>query len=329
MKNVLYPLKFEPILKERIWGGEKLYSELNKPLNGRKNIGESWELSGVEDDVSVVSNGFLQGNTLNELIEVYMGDLVGERVYKQYGNEFPLLIKFIDARDDLSIQVHPGDELAAKRHNSYGKTEMWYVLQAENGASLISGFARKVTPSEYEAAVEDNTIETLLAKHPVSAGDAFFIPAGRIHAIGAGILLAEIQQTSDLTYRIYDFDRRDDKGNARELHTGLALEAIDFSVYDNYKTDYKLKANTLSKLITSPFFSSAILELDKVVERDYYSLDSFVILICTEGAASIEFGEDNGRETIAKGDTVLIPAELQQLRFIPEPSAKIIEVHIP
>ena len=144
MKNVLYPLKFEPILKERIWGGEKLYSELNKPLNGRKNIGESWELSGVEDDVSVVSNGFLQGNTLNELIEVYMGDLVGERVYKQYGNEFPLLIKFIDARDDLSIQVHPGDELAAKRHNSYGKTEMWYVLQAENGASLISGFARKV-----------------------------------------------------------------------------------------------------------------------------------------------------------------------------------------
>lgn len=327
MSTVLYPLKFEPLLMERIWGGNKLQTELNKPLNGRNDIGESWELSGVEDHVSVVSNGFLKGNTLSELIEIYMGDLVGERVFQQFGHEFPLLIKFIDAREDLSIQVHPDDELAQKRHQSFGKTEMWYVLQAEKGAELISGFQGSVTADKYIKSVENNSLESLLARHPVQTGDVFYIPAGRVHAIGAGILLAEIQQTSDVTYRIYDFGRRDAQGNERELHTQQALEAIDFKSYSDYKTAYKTDENGVSEVVTSPYFKTGLLDLNKQVARDYYSLDSFVILICTEGSAIIQYGE--GAEEISKGETVLLPADLKQVTIIPQASVKLLEVYMP
>jgi mannose-6-phosphate isomerase len=328
MSNTLYPLKFEPILMERIWGGNKLETELNKPLNGRKDIGESWELSGVEGNVSVVSNGFLKGNTLSELIEIYMGDLVGERVFQQFGHEFPLLIKFIDAREDLSIQVHPDDELAQKRHQSFGKTEMWYVMQAEEGAELISGFKGSVTPDQYLKAVENNSLESLLAPHPVQPGDVFYIPAGRVHAIGAGILLAEIQQTSDVTYRIYDFGRRDANGKERELHTTQALDAIDFKSYSHYKTAYPTVENGISEVLTSPYFKTGLLDLNEKVVRDYYSLDTFVILICTQGSALIRFG-DEGEESIKKGDTVLLPADLKQVTFVPQPSVKLLEVYMP
>lgn len=328
MSNSLYPLKFEPILMERIWGGNKLQSELNKPLNGRNGIGESWELSGVEGNVSVVSNGFLKGNMLSELIEIYMGDLVGERVFQQFGHEFPLLIKFLDAREDLSIQVHPDDELAQKRHQSFGKTEMWYVMQAEEGAQLISGFKGSVTPDQYIKAVENNTLESLLARHTVQPGDAFFIPAGRVHAIGAGILLAEIQQTSDVTYRIYDFNRRDANGNERELHTRQALDAIDFKSYSNYKTTYQTVENGLSEVVTSPYFKTGMLDLNEKVLRDYYNLDSFVILICTQGSAVLMYGE-GGEEEIKKGDTVLLPADLKQVTFVPQPYVKLLEVYMP
>jgi mannose-6-phosphate isomerase len=328
MSNTLYPLKFEPILMERIWGGNKLETELNKPLNGRKDIGESWELSGVEGNVSVVSNGFLKGNTLSELIEIYMGDLVGERVFQQFGHEFPLLIKFIDAREDLSIQVHPDDELAQKRHQSFGKTEMWYVMQAEEGAELISGFKGSVTPDQYLKAVEDNSLTSLLAPHPVQPGDVFYIPAGRVHAIGAGILLAEIQQTSDVTYRIYDFGRRDANGKERELHTTQALDAIDFKSYSHYKTAYPTVENGISEVLTSPYFKTGLLDLNEKVVRDYYSLDTFVILICTQGSALIRFG-DEGEESIKKGDTVLLPADLKQVTFVPQPSVKLLEVYMP
>lgn len=328
MSNTLYPLKFEPILMERIWGGDKLETELKKPLNGRKDIGESWELSAVEGNVSVVSNGFLKGNTLSELIEIYMGDLVGERIFQQYGHAFPLLIKFIDAREDLSIQVHPDDELAEKRHQSFGKTEMWYVMQAEDGAQLISGFKGSVTPDQYVKAVETNALEALLAKHTVQAGDVFFIPAGRVHAIGAGILLAEIQQTSDVTYRIYDFGRRDANGKERELHTRQALDAIDFKSYSNYKTPYQTVENGLSEVVTSPYFKTGILDLNGQVVRDYYSLDSFVILICTQGSAVLQYGEE-GEEAIKEGDTVLLPADLKQVTFISQPTARLLEVYMP
>jgi len=223
----LYPLKFTPIYKDKIWGGNKIKSVLNKDFGGLPNCGESWELSGVDGNVSVVSNGYLAGNTLEELLEVYMGDLAGDEVYEHFGNEFPLLIKFIDANDDLSIQVHPNDEMAAERHNSYGKTEMWYVLQADKGSKLQSGFNQQVDQEKYLEKLEKTELTDILNFEEVTAGDVFFIPAGRVHAIGRGILLAEIQQTSDITYRIYDYDRRDDKGNPRELHTDLALDAID------------------------------------------------------------------------------------------------------
>src|SRR3972149_1007896 len=196
----LYPLKFKPIFKDKIWGGDKIKTLLNKDFSPLPNCGESWEISGVQDEISVVSNGFLIGNNLQELIEIYMGDLVGDQVYQKYGIEFPLLIKFIDAHDDLSIQVHPNDKLAMQRHNAYGKTEMWYIIDADRGAKLISGFNTEVTKDAYIKHLENNTLNLILNYEEVKAGDVFFMPAGRVHAIGKGILLTEIQQTSDITY---------------------------------------------------------------------------------------------------------------------------------
>lgn len=324
----LYPLKFTPILKDRIWGGNKLETVLNKSLNGQSGIGESWELSGVDGDISVVENGFLKGNNLSELIEIYMGDLVGERVFAKFGTEFPLLIKFIDAREALSIQVHPDDKLAEERHNSFGKTEMWYVMQAEEGAQLISGFSQKVTPETYVEAVKNNTLEDILAQHKIASGDVFFMPAGRVHAIGAGILIAEIQQTSDITYRIYDFNRRDANGNSRELHTELAVNAIDYNKYDNYRTDYKPQLNTAVEVVKSPYFQTNVLEAENAVARDYYPLDSFVILICVEGEATITYG-NNLHETMKIGDTILVPADLRQITIMPNGKTKILETFMP
>ena len=328
MNNKLYPLKFKPILLDKIWGGTKLYEMLGKPIGKIPNIGESWEISGYDGLISVVSNGFLKGNNLNELVEVYMNELVGDHIYEKFGNEFPLLIKFIDAKEDLSIQVHPNDEVAMKHHNLCGKTEMWYVMQADKDAYLISGFKSKITPDEYVKAVEDDKLESLLAKHIVSPGDVFFMPAGRVHAIGAGIVLAEIQQTSDLTYRIYDFNRRDDKGNLRELHTELAKEAIDYKIPDSYRTDYKPVKNKSIEVIKSPYFVTSVLEIDKPVERDYYDYDSFVVLICVEGNGEIEY-YNNKKIPVKKGETILIPAELYQITIIPKNFARFLEVYCP
>ncbi len=328
MTRNLYPLKFKPILKERIWGGRKLDTILNKNLGEKENIGESWEISGVSHNISIVQNGFLKNNSLNELIEVYMGDLVGEKVFQKHGKEFPLLIKFIDAQDDLSIQVHPDDKIAAKLHNSNGKTEMWYVLQADDGSKLINGFKKDIDKQEYIKAVENNTIEDLLAKHPVKSGDVFFMPAGRVHAIGAGIMIAEIQQTSDITYRIYDYNRRDKDGKPRELHTDLAVEAIDYKAYDNYQTKYSSLNNQSVEIINSPYFLTRILEADKAVVRDYYSLDSFVILICIEGAFDIKYGNEQ-YESLIKGETTLIPADMMEITLLPKTPSKLLEVYMP
>ena len=327
MRTKLYPLKFDPLMKYRVWGGNKLETLLNKDVKGKDRMGESWELSGVEDDVSVVSNGFLKGNTLAELIEVYMGDLMGDRVFDKFGHSFPLLIKFLDAREALSIQVHPEDELAQKRHNSFGKTEMWYVLHAEKDAYLINGFNKEVTPAEYVKHVENDTVESILAKHPVKEGDVFFIPAGRVHAIGAGIVIAEIQQTSDVTYRIYDFNRLEKDGKPRELHTQEALDAIDYKLYDNFKTNYSLEKNGAVEVVKSPYFTTNILSGNSKLARDYYSLDSCVILISTQGDAAIHY--DGGVETLKFGETVLIPAELRQVEIVPQGEVKILEVSIP
>ncbi|MBV5313847.1 MAG: class I mannose-6-phosphate isomerase [Prolixibacteraceae bacterium] len=323
----LYPLKFTPIYKDKIWGGNKINTILGKDFGQLPNCGESWELSGVEGNVSVVSNGDLAGNTLEELIEIYMGDLVGDQVFDAFGIEFPLLIKFIDANDDLSIQVHPNDELSKERHNAFGKTEMWYVMQADKGSKLQSGFNQEVDEDKYLFKLEHDELTDILNFEEVSAGDVFFIPAGRVHAIGKGILLAEIQQTSDITYRIYDYDRRDSEGNPRELHTDLALGAIDYTLFSEYKTNYEPKPNESVELASCQYFTTNVLDLTDIVEKDYSDLDSFVIYICLEGRVCIE--NISGPEWIQKGETILLPASIDSVVLNPiSASAKLLEVYI-
>ncbi len=323
----LYPLKFTPIYMDKIWGGNKIKTLLNKDFGNLSNCGESWEISACEGHVSVVSNGDLAGNSLEELIEVYMGDLVGDQVFENFGIEFPLLIKFIDATDDLSIQVHPGDEMAMERHNSAGNTEMWYVLQADQGSKLQSGFNQPVDQEKYLEKLEQLGLTEILNFEKVTSGDVFFIPAGRIHAIGKGILLTEIQQTSDITYRIYDYDRRDAKGNLRELHTELALDAIDWEVYPEYKTKYQPKLNESVGLAKCKYFTTNLLELNQPVEKDYNKLDSFVIYIGLEGELQID--TDSGSETLQKGETILIPASIENVQLKPlSATAKVLEVYI-
>ena len=292
MKN-LYPLKFAPIYMDKIWGGKKLQELLNKEFPELPNCGESWEISGVQNELSIVSNGFLRGNNLEELVEVYMGDLVGEKVFDKFGTEFPLLIKFIDAHDDLSIQVHPNDELALERHDSFGKTEMWYVVQADPGAKLISGFNRNMDKAGYLNYLRNGQLEKILNYEEVKAGDVFFIPAGRVHAIGKGIVVAEIQQTSDVTYRIYDFNRLDSQGNARQLHTDLAVEAIEYHFESNYRTEFQPINNLSVNLVECPYFTTNILPLTATVERDFTDLDTFVIYICLEGEYQIIWEDQN------------------------------------
>lgn len=323
----LYPLKFQPILKDKIWGGSKLKTVLNKDFSPLPNAGESWEISGVEGDISVVSNGKLAGNDLEELIEVYMGDLVGDKVYDQFGMEFPLLIKFIDANDVLSIQVHPDDELSKERHNAFGKTEMWYVIEADKGSELIVGFNQEVDKEKYVAKLEEGKLEEILNNEPVQKGSCFFIPAGRVHAIGKGILLAEIQQTSDVTYRMYDWNRTDDQGNPRELHTELAVDAIDYSFEKKYRTDYETETNKTKELVRCPYFTTNTLEFDKQIEKDYSQLDSFVIYMCLDGDFTIE-SEDGITTEVAKGETVLIPAALENVILFPKGKTEILEVYI-
>ena len=323
----LYPIKFQPIFHEKIWGGQRMRTILNKDFGDLPNCGESWELSGVEGSISVVSNGFLAGNDLNELIEIYMGDLVGDKVYEKFGIEFPLLIKFIDANDDLSIQVHPNDRLSKERHNAYGKTEMWYVVGAEKGALINSGFNRELDREKYLEYFNSSNLTDLLHYDEAKPGDVFFIPAGRVHAIGKGCLVAEIQQTSDVTYRIFDYNRKDDKGNERELHTDLALDAIDFFYSREYKSSYKTELNGSTELVSCPYFTTNLIEFDHGLEKDYNPFDSFVIYMTLEG--SFEVKTEGGNETVEMGETVLIPASLESIQLKPlSEKVKILEVYI-
>jgi mannose-6-phosphate isomerase len=324
--NRLYPLKFRPIIKDKIWGGTRLRDLLHKKTKTDK-AGESWEISCVPKDFSVVCNGFLKGNGLEELIEVYMGDLVGDAVYEKFGLTFPLLIKFIDANDALSIQVHPNDQLAEMRHQSFGKTEMWYVVESEKDAEIIIGFNQPVDKQLYKKHLEEKTLLEILNKEKAIPGDVFYIPAGRVHAIGAGILLAEIQQTSDITYRIYDFDRVDDAGKKRELHTDLALDAIDYSLYPDYKTQYKKKPDVPNNLIKCKYFTVNYIELTSAVEKDYNEVDSFVVYMCVDGSFSVHYYE-NEAEVVHKGETVLIPAELKNIRLVPESGTRLLEIYV-
>jgi len=324
--NNLYPLKFKTIFKDKIWGGNKIKTVLGKEFAPLPNCGETWEISGVKSDVSVVANGPLSGTSLANLLESNKGALVGQKVYERFGNEFPLLVKFIDANEDLSIQVHPDDELAKKRHNSFGKTEMWYVLQADEGSSLISGFNRKLDKEVYLEKFNTGKLTDILNKEEVKADDVFFLPAGRVHTIGKGLLIAEIQQTSDITYRIYDFDRVDDKGNKRELHVEEALDAIDFNFYDQYKTSYAKTKNQVVKAVSCPFFTTNILDYSESANRDYSKLDSFVIHVCVEGSYSLKYNE--GELAVQKGDCILIPASEKEVQLETSGGFKILESFI-
>jgi len=329
MENRLYPLKFRPVLKDKIWGGNKIRKVLGIDFSPLPNCGEAWVLSGVEGNQTGIENGFLAGNELNELVEIYMGDLVGDAVYERFGAEFPILVKFIDAADYLSIQVHPDDELAAKRNIGYGKSEMWYIMDADPGAELISGFKRKVDRETYLQHLENKTLKEILNEEKVSRGDVFYMPAGRVHALGPGIFLAEIQQTSDTTYRIYDWDRVDENGKSRELHTEEALDAIDFWVYDSYKTEYTPRENGTATMVSSPFFTTSLIQLGKALAKDYTELDSFVIYVCVEGAVTVVHdGDTEPQVNLKQGEALLIPASIDRVDIIPSSASKILEVFI-
>lgn len=321
----LYPLKFQPLYKYRIWGGEKLKTELGK--NYSENlIGESWEISDVNNDETIVIEGPLKGLTLKQLTERFKGDFLGKTIYTAFGNNFPLLIKFIDAKTPLSIQVHPSNEIAKSRHNSFGKNEMWYVMQAEKEAELIIGFKEDLSPKQYEQYLKDGKILDVMNHEVVSKGDTFYIPTGRVHAIGAGVLLAEIQQTSDITYRIYDYDRVDNTtGEKRELHNDLAKDVIDFSVHDTYKTQYNKTVNQSNTLVHSPYFKTNFLKVEGNITKDYSNLDSFVIYMCVDGNTQIEWKNDIF--TLKKGETLLLPASIKNIS-LSSTSCELLEVYL-
>lgn len=320
---MLYPFKFQPILKDKIWGGQKLHKILKKQTSSAE-AGESWEISDVEGDTSIVSNGTMAGTSLKSLMELHTTELLGHKNFQQFGTRFPLLIKFIDAKLDLSVQLHPNDALAKARHNSFGKTEMWYVVQADSDSNLIVGFNQPMTKELYLKHLEAKTLERILNFDKVDAGDTYFIEVGRIHAIGAGVLLAEIQQTSDITYRVYDWDRVDSQGNLRELHNDIALEAFDFDMPDNYRVNYSRDFHTSTELVSCPYFTTNVIQVNTslLVKNNH---DSFMIYMCVEGSAIINI-EGNQTE-FYKGETVLIPACIKTFS-ISTNHAKLLEVYI-
>jgi len=319
----LYPLRFRPQLIEKVWGGDQLAALFGKKAKG--NIGESWEISGVEGHVSVVDKGVFEGRSLTEILELYGSELLGNQVVERFGNDFPLLFKFIDAREDLSVQLHPNDAIAAERHNSFGKTEMWYILHAEENARLILGFDREMDRETYETYLSEGKITEILGETEVKKGDAFFIAPGTVHAIGAGVVLAEIQQTSDITYRIFDWNRPGIDGKMRELHTQLALDVIDFQ-NTNAKLRFMETTNEPSEICTSAYFSTQLLQLTKPLQKNLEALDSFLVYMCVEGTATI--AAMGHSEKIKKGDTMLLPACATHLSIATE-GATLLEVYVP
>lgn len=323
--HALYPLKFNPIYKDKVWGGRRLKDLFAKDFDPLPNCGESWELSGVKGNLSIVSNGFLSGNELSELIEVYMGDLVGEKVYGLHGIDFPLLFKFLDTAADLSIQVHPDDALALERHQGRGKTEMWYVIDAQPEAELIVGFREDTSAETYRYHLEQKSLKDILHVEKVKAGDVFYIPPGQVHAIGKGVTLCEIQQSSDITYRIYDWDRPCNDGMPRKLHTEEALKAIDYKARDN-KVAYRQQDNVPVELVKSPYFTTRLISFNQIIKQDYVFVDSFVVYVCLEGKYILKY--HGGTEEIRAGETVLLPAEINNVQLIPDGSCRLLETYI-
>jgi len=323
---MLYPFIFKPFYREMIWGGTDILPFKGFPEDTRK-IGESWEISQVENRFSVIENGALAGKKIDELIEEYDARLLGNKALRQSGRLFPLLVKFIDARDNLSIQVHPNDQMAQLHHQSCGKTEMWYVVKASPDAVLYSGFSQPIDADEYVRRVADDSITDVLQKYHVKAGDVFFLPAGRIHALCSGCFIAEIQQTSDLTYRIYDYNRQDANGNTRKLHTELAKEAIDFTFYPDYQTHYVPVENEAVQLVQCPYFTTNLLNINQIKQRDFSSLDSFVIYMCLNGKAGLTDDKSN-TIVVRQGQTILIPADTIHLTITPDPSTQFLETYL-
>lgn len=318
------PMKFNALLKSTLWGGDKIipFKQLNVE---QENVGESWEISGVKGNETIVADGEYKGRSLNDLVTELKGKLVGEANYKRFGDEFPLLIKFIDARQDLSIQVHPTDEIAHRQGKDRGKTEMWYIMESDPKATLLCGLKKEITPEEYAQMVENDTIVDAIARYDVKEGDCFFLPAGRIHAIGTGCFLAEIQQTSDVTYRIYDFKRKDKNGNYRQLHTKEAAESINYKVESNYRTEYTPTQNRGISLVQCPYFNTAVYDLTEPMTIDYTELDSFVILIGIKGEGTITDNEGN-QTTLKAGESLLVPATTNTLKV--EGTLKFLETYV-
>lgn len=321
MKNKLYPLKFYPILKEKVWGGEKLNSILKKQTHSR-NTGESWEISAIDESVSIVENGSLKGKTLTELLDQYQSELIGKRVFEKYGNKFPLLFKFIDADQNLSLQLHPDDELAQKRHNSFGKTEMWYILQADENSGIYVGFNQDYSKEECLTELQKGNFEEVMNFEKVKPGDFYYIKPGLVHSIGKGVLLAEIQQSSDITYRLYDWNRKDLNGKPRKLHTQLAIDAIDFE-FDEFKLDYENKSNDFENIVDNVFFKTRKLNLTKNLHIDYSNTDSFVVFMCVKGGAIIHTSEQE--ISLNFGETILVPASLNEVQVFTE-SVELLEI---
>ncbi len=317
----IYPLTFKPILKERIWGGNKLKSLFGKELESEQT-GESWELSTVEGDISIIANGIYQNKVITDLIDEFPIEVLGDKVYNQFGKQFPLLFKFLDASEDLSIQVHPNDEMAQKRHNSFGKTEMWYIIQADNNARNIVGFKEKSSPEEYLQKLQNKELLSILKEEKVQPGDVYFLETGTVHAIGKGIVLAEIQQTSDITYRIYDWDRTDNNGNPRELHLDMALDVINYNQLQT-RIDYSKDKNQGNTIVQSNYFTVNYIPLDGKLAVNK-NKDCFRVYMCTDGSFSVVY--DNQKYDFQKGDTILFPAVLNE--FTLEGNAELLEVYI-
>lgn len=311
----MYPLLFKPNLKTVVWGGEKL--TVWKGLDRTPNIGESWEVSAIPGSESVIANGEFEGRRLTDLIEQFPTEILGRKVVEDYGKNLPLLVKFIDAQRDLSIQVHPDDEMASRMHGKRGKTEMWYVIDAEPGAYLYAGFSKELTREQYKLYVESGAITEALARHEVHSGDVFYLPAGRVHAICGGIILAEVQQSSDVTYRIYDYDRPGLDGKPRELHTELAAQALDFTVYDEYRTNYDATEDAANYVVRSPYFSVKVEEVNGRFHRKLIKYDSFIISMCLKGDCIIKVRESGEEIVLKEGNSCLIPAAIADYDIIP------------
>ena len=326
MAKTLYPLKFHPICKQLIWGGEKLRESYGKAMAPEKT-GESWEISCVEDNVSIASNGFLNGRNLIELIEEFKGELVGTKIFERFGSRFPILTKFIHSNDDLSIQVHPGDEYAYKNHGENGKTEMWYILESEKEARLIVGFNREMDRDTLIEHINHNSFKDILNYESVSEGDVILLSEGRIHGLGPGIVLAEIQQTSDMTYRIYDWGRLGNDGKPRELHIEHALNVLDYHAHPDYKIPYDKKHNTAVNLVDCPYFTTQVIHFDRPLKRDFRDIDSFVIYMCIKGNIRIRYA---GTEEISLslGESLLIPAVLKDLLLKPQENSSLLEIYL-